>query len=304
MFKVILYYYYLEIKDVDKFLKQHLNFFEGLDIKGRIIISQEGINGTLSGLEEDVDNYMNFVKEDLGLEKINFKIDDCDSHVFPKLSIKIKPELCNLSLNENIDPTQLTGKHLNPKLFYDMMLDPNTVIIDARNDYEFNLGHFKGAINPKIKHFRDLPKWLDENIDKFKNKNVLTYCTGGVRCEKFSGYMIKKGIKNVFQLDGGIVSYRDDPKTRGKLWKGKCYVFDQRISIPINKINPEVVGKDYISGEPCERYINCSNPKCNKHILLTIENDKRLKGACSQVCLEIVNDSIKNKETEIYKRAP
>lgn len=304
MFKVILYYYYLEIKDVDKFLKQHLNFFEGLDIKGRIIISEEGINGTLSGLEEDVDNYMNFVKEDLGLEKINFKIDDCDSHVFPKLSIKIKPELCNLSLNENIDPTQLTGKHLNPKLFYDMMLDPSTVIIDARNDYEFNLGHFKGAINPKINHFRDLPKWFDENIDKFKNKNVLTYCTGGVRCEKFSGYMIKKGIKNVFQLDGGIVSYRDDPKTRGKLWKGKCYVFDQRISIPINKINPEVVGKDYISGEPCERYINCSNPKCNKHILLTIENDKRLKGTCSQVCLEIVNDSIKNKETEIYKRAP
>ena len=304
MFKVILYYYYLEIKDVDKFLKQHLNFFEGLDIKGRIIISQEGINGTLSGLEEDVDNYMNFVKEDLGLEKINFKIDDCDSHVFPKLSIKIKPELCNLSLNENIDPTQLTGKHLNPKLFYDMMLDPSTVIIDARNDYEFNLGHFKGAINPKINHFRDLPKWFDENIDKFKNKNVLTYCTGGVRCEKFSGYMIKKGIKNVFQLDGGIVSYRDDPKTRGKLWKGKCYVFDQRISIPINKINPEVVGKDYISGEPCERYINCSNPKCNKHILLTIENDKRLKGTCSQVCLEIVNDSIKNKETEIHKRAP
>ncbi len=304
MFKVILYYYYLEIKDVDKFLKQHLNFFEGLDIKGRIIISQEGINGTLSGLEEDVDNYMNFVKEDLGLEKINFKIDDCDSHVFPKLSIKIKPELCNLSLNENIDPTQLTGKHLNPKLFYDMMLDPSTVIIDARNDYEFNLGHFKGAINPKINHFRDLPKWFDENIDKFKNKNVLTYCTGGVRCEKFSGYMIKKGIKNVFQLDGGIVSYRDDPKTMGKLWKGKCYVFDQRISIPINKINPEVVGKDYISGEPCERYINCSNPKCNKHILLTIENDKRLKGTCSQVCLEIVNDSIKNKETEIYKRAP
>ncbi len=176
------------------------------------------------------------------------------------------------------------GKHLKPAEFYEKMQDPNTIVLDARNDYEYDLGHFRGAVRPDIEAFRELPEWIEENKDMLEGKQILTYCTGGVRCEKFSGWLMKQGFEDVSQLDGGIVTYGKDPEVQGKLWDGQCYVFDERISVPVNRVEHVIVGKDYFTGEPCERYVNCANPSCNKKMICTPENEYKYMRNCDHEC--------------------
>jgi len=213
-----------------------------------------------------------------------FKIDEADGHAFKKMHVRHKKELVNLSLEDDVDPLKLTGKHLKPAEFYEKMQDPETIVIDARNDYEYDLGHFRGAIKPEIETFRELPQWIKENKDKLEGKKILTYCTGGVRCEKFSGWLMKEGFEDVSQLDGGIVTYGKDPEVQGELWDGQCYVFDQRISVPVNQKEHVIVGRDFFTGEPCERYVNCANPECNRKMLCSEENEEKYMRSCSHEC--------------------
>ena len=128
-----------------------------------------------------------------------------------------------------MNPIELTGNYLSPKEFLRAMQDENTVVLDARNDYEYDLGHFRGAIRPDIRNFRELPQWVRDNKDQFEDKKILTYCTGGIRCEKFSGWLLEEGFEDVGQLHGGIVTYGKDPEVQGELWDGQMYVFDERI---------------------------------------------------------------------------
>src|SRR5574340_1008627 len=137
---------------------------------------------------------------------------------------------------DDINPLELTGAYLSPKEFKEAMLDDNTVVIDARNDYEFDLGHFRGAVRPDIRNFRELPQWMRDHKEEFLEKRVFTYCTAGIRCEKFSGWLVREGFKDVGQLHGGIATYGKDPEVRGDLWDGKMYVFDSRIAVPITKM--------------------------------------------------------------------
>ncbi|HAV95417.1 MAG TPA: hypothetical protein DCW64_06970, partial [Lactococcus lactis] len=185
---------------------------------------------------------------------------------------------------DDVNPLELTGAYLDPKEFREAMLDENTVVIDARNDYEFDLGHFRGAIRPEIRSFRELPQWIRDNKEQFMEKRVLTYCTGGIRCEKFSGWLVREGFKDVGQLHGGIATYGKDPEVQGDLWDGQMYVFDSRIAVPINQKEHVIVGRDWFDGSPCERYINCGNPECNRQMLASEENESKYLGACSHEC--------------------
>lgn len=283
-YQVLLYYLYTNINDPETFKNQHLSYCQELGVLGRIIVATEGINGTISGTIEQTNQYMNDLKSDERFKDLMFKVDLAVGHAFDKISIKVKKELVNLSLEDDVNPLELTGNYLKPKAFYDAMLEPNTVLIDARNDYEFDLGHFRGALRPNIRNFRDLPQWIKENEALLEGKKILTYCTGGVRCEKFSGWLKKEGHQDVSQLHGGIHTYGSDEETKGVLWDGKMYVFDNRISVPINQIEEVIVGKDYFDGTPCERYINCANPECNKQIITSEANEHRYLGACSEKC--------------------
>ena len=193
-------------------------------------------------------------------------------------------------MEEDIDPRQLTGNYLEPQAFRDALLDEDTVVIDARNDYEYDLGHFRGAIRPEIHNFRELPEWIRENKEKFMDKKIVTYCTGGIRCEKFSGWLLREGFEDVAQLHGGIAAYGKDEETRGELWDGKMYVFDERISVEINQVDKQVIGKEWFDGTPCERYINCSNPECNRQMLVSEENEEKYLGACSIACAQHPNN--------------
>jgi len=283
-YRILLYYHYTTIEEPEVFAKQHLAFCKSLELKGRILVANEGINGTVSGTEEQTDAYMAAMNADPLFQGIVFKIDESDKHAFRKMFVRPRPELVNLSLEDDINPRELTGKHVAPADFLEQMQQDNTVIIDARNTYEYDVGHFEGAIRPDVETFRELPDWIRENKELLEGKRILTYCTGGIRCEKFSGWLVREGYDDVGQLHGGIVSYGKDPVAKGQLWNGQCYVFDDRLTVPINQVNPVIVGKDHYTGEPCERYVNCANPVCNKQILASEENEHKHLGGCTIEC--------------------
>lgn len=283
-YRVLLYYHYVDLDDLPRFRGEHYRLCKEIGLLGRIIVAKEGINGTVSGTIEQTQAYMDAMHADARFKDMPFKMDYENDHAFKKLHVRIKPELVNLGLENDVNPLELTGNYLKPTEFYEAMQDDNTIVIDARNDYEYDLGHFRGAIRPDIEVFRDLPEWIEENKEILEGKKILTYCTGGVRCEKFSGWLKQEGYEDVNQLEGGIVTYGYDETVQGKLWDGMCYVFDNRISVPINRVDHKIVGKDYITGEPCERYVNCANPFCNKQILMSEETEYKYLRSCSHEC--------------------
>jgi len=282
--QILLYYHYVKIEDPETLREEHLTYCKNIGLLGRVFISHEGINGTVSGTIEQTDRYMKMMEEHPYFHDIDFKVDQSDQNVFKKMHVRFKNELVNFSLEDDINPLEITGKHVEPIEFFEGLKDPNTIVIDARNTYEYDIGHFRGAIRPEISTFRELPMWIKQHKEMLKGKKILTYCTGGVRCEKFSGWLKKEGYEDVGQLHGGIVTYGKDSHVKGALWDGNCYVFDQRLSVPINRVEHVIVGRDHFTGEPCERYINCSNPECNKQIIASEASERLHLGGCCKAC--------------------
>lgn len=283
-YRVLLYYKYVHIEDPVQFAEEHLAFCKEKGLKGRILVGTEGINGTCSGTIEQTDAYMEKLTSDERFSDIVFKIDEADGHAFKKMHVRPRKEIVNLSLEDDINPNEVTGKRLSPEEWFKQMQEEDTIVIDARNDYEYDLGHFRGAVRPDIENFRDLPQWMRENKEMFEGKKILTYCTGGIRCEKFSGWLVREGYEDVSQLHGGIAVYGKDPVAKGQLWDGQMYVFDERIAVPINQVEQVIVGRDHFDGEPCERYVNCANPECNAKIICSEENEHVYMRSCSDEC--------------------
>lgn len=303
-YRVLLYYNYTEIENPEQFAKEHLALCKSLGLKGRILVAEEGINGTASGTIEATQQYMDWMHNDERFKDTWFKIDESEGHAFRKMFVRPRKELVALNLEEDVDPLRLTGEYLDPKAFKEALLDEDTIVLDARNDYEYDLGHFRGAIRPDIRNFRELPEWIRENKEKFMDKKVVTYCTGGIRCEKFSGWLLREGVENVAQLHGGIATYGKDPEVKGEMWDGKMYVFDDRISVEINQVDKQIIGKDWFDGTPCERYINCGNPSCNRQIITSEENEaKHLGGCCYDCAASETNRYIKRNGISEEERA-
>lgn len=175
-YRVLLYYKYVHIDNSEQFAADHLKFCKELGLKGRILVASEGINGTVSGTVEQTERYMNEMKNDPRFEDMVFKIDEAEGHAFKKMHVRHRDELVTLRLEDDIDPNELTGRYLEPKEFYEAMQQEDTIVVDARNDYEYDLGHFRGAIRPDIKAFRELPEWIQNNKEKLEGKKILTYC--------------------------------------------------------------------------------------------------------------------------------
>lgn len=286
-YRILLYYKYVSIPDYEAFASEHLQFCKDLGLKGRILIAAEGINGTVSGTVQQTDRYMDELRSNPLFSDIVFKIDESEEHAFRKMFVRPRKELVTFRLNENIDPNQVSGKRLNPKQFYEQLQEEDVIVLDGRNNYEYDIGHFRNAIRPDVESFRDFPEWIRENLSQFKDKPVLTYCTGGIRCEKLSGFLLKEGFKNVSQLDGGIVTYGKDPEVQGRLFDGKCYVFDERISVPVNRTEEDIiVGKCHHCGKPEDRYINCADDYCHLQHICCEECEEQHRSYCSDSCEE------------------
>lgn len=281
MVKVLLYYKFINLDDPKALRDAQFEFCKAHNLKGRILISQEGLNGTVSGIEDQIEAYKIFTEEAIG--KVEWKESFADVDVFPKLRVVVRDEIVTFKHKVDlkkaanyIEPEELKNLYETGKDF---------IIVDGRNEYEARIGKFKNAIVPKINAFRDFPSWFEENRELFKGKLVITYCTGGIRCEKLSAYLVEQGIDDVQQLHGGIVKYGE--VTGGKDFEGTCYVFDHRIHVPVNSINPEIISKCHHCGKKIARYINCCNAECNKQIICCKECDAKFAGGCSEECKKL-----------------
>ena len=288
-FQVLLYYRYVAIEDPESYVKSHRELCENLNLRGRIIVGAEGINGTVSGSTDETNRYIEEMKASPLTSEMEFKIDPADYHVFPKLSIKLRTEIVSLGLeNESdINPNETTGERLSPREFYEAMQEDDVILIDGRNDYEAALGHFKGAVCPEIGNFREFPDWLKENADDLKGKKILTYCTGGIRCEKLSGLIRSEGFDDVYQLDGGIVKYSKDPEVQGRDFDGLCYVFDQRVGVEVNHTNTrKIISHCRYCGTEEPHFGNCKWPDCNEQIFVCPDCREEHGLFCGENCRE------------------
>ncbi len=289
-YSVLLYYCYSEIEDPEAFREAHHLMCLELNLRGRIIIAPEGLNGTVSGLIADCEAYMDAVKSDPNFSDIEFKIDYLDEHAFTKLHVRVKPEIVHSTIT--INPRKKTGEYIEPDDFRKLLKEKpeDILILDVRSNYEHHVGKFKNAVTLDMENFREFPEKVKE-LEKYKDKKIITYCTGGIKCEKASAYLLEQGFENVNQLHGGIIKY--GMEAEGEDFEGKCYVFDNRIVKDVNTVNPKVISRCYVTGEPTDRMVNCANPHCNLHIPMSEEGAEVFNGCCSEACS-------KNPDTRPY----
>lgn len=293
MFTVLLYYKYVNIKNPEDFKLSQTDLCKKLGLKGRIIISSEGINGTIGGNKKATKEYINETEKYPGIGEVDWKISESKEDPFPRLRVVVRDEIVTLGVKKNKKKDvnlQNKANYIEPdelKNLYDKGED--FIIIDARNEYEGRIGKFKNAIVPNIEAFRQFPEFV-ETIKDLKDKQIVTYCTGGIRCEKASAYLREQGFTNVRQLHGGIHEYSE--KAKGKNFEGEMYVFDARINIKVNHENPTIVSKCLHCNESITRYINCANKLCNKQIVCCEKCQNEKKSTCSDKCRIILQSKV------------
>ena len=211
-----------------------LEIESGNDLSGLLIFASEGINGTICAKKNVIDIVINLLNKYIDNRNLNIKVNFSKNKVFKKLKIKIKKEIVTMGVNE-IYPSQDSGTYVNSANWNKLIKNQNTIVIDTRNHYEVSIGTFQNSINPNTRNFSEFPKWVDDHLDThLENKestNIAMFCTGGIRCEKATSLLKKKGYKNIYHLQGGILQYLDDIPKEENLFEGECYVFDKRVAL-------------------------------------------------------------------------
>ncbi len=235
-FKVAAMYRFVPIEDIHA-LRAEIYAFTDENVPsicGTLLLAPEGINGTIAAHPQDMDKMVNFLQEKLGIltaeTACEFKYSHATEQPFNRFKVRPKKELITLRKPE-ANPHERVGTYVEPKDWNDLINDPDVILVDTRNDYETKVGIFDGAIDPDIKIFTEFPEWVEENLDPAKDKKVAMFCTGGIRCEKASAYMLAHGFENVYHLKGGILEYLETIPADESTWKGDCFVFDQRVSV-------------------------------------------------------------------------
>ena len=227
-YQIITFYEFKRLENLPEIQSALKSVMSALDVKGTIIIAGEGFNATVSGLQEDIKSFIKVI-EKIFQTTLTYKSSFHAERPFLKVKVRIKNEI--VSLRQKVEIEKGIGTHTKPADWNKIISDENTIILDTRNDYEVEIGTFKGAINPNIEKFSDLPKFIGENPEVFENKRIAMFCTGGIRCEKFAPFMKQLGFEEVFQLEGGILKYLEETPENESLWEGECFVFDDRIAV-------------------------------------------------------------------------
>lgn len=290
-FQILLFYKYVFINNPEEVSSWLRALCQKFNLKGRLIVATEGLNITLEGQTDKTELFINELETDARFQNIHFKRSVGNGNSFPKLSVKVRPEIVSLNLGVcDIDPNQLTGKYLKPEELHEWIREGKEFyIVDMRNVYEHAIGRFKNSICPPMNNFRDLQKVV-KKLNHLKNEVVLTVCTGGVRCEKASGYLISKGFKNVYQLQGGIVSYME--KYPNEDFEGKLYVFDGRVAMGFYTDDPShiVIGTCKNCKSKSENVVDCRIRGCNGQFILcdfcqNKQEEKKGMTYCPDGCL-------------------
>ena len=208
-------------------------FLDSLNIRGTLLLAREGVNGTIAGDNDSIMKSLDYLQKDKRLVGLEYKFSYSEKPPFKRLKVKLKKEIVTLGVSD-IDPTFSSGTYVKPADWNKLINDPDVVLIDTRNNYEFEIGSFKGSINPNTETFREFPAYTKNNLEKYRDKKIAMFCTGGIRCEKSTAYLKSKGFENVFHLQGGILKYLEEVKEDESLWEGECFVFDDRVAVKHN----------------------------------------------------------------------
>lgn len=284
---ILLYYKYVSINNPHEIMSWQRRLCTRLKLKGRILIGKEGINGTVGGDTAATNEYKKEFLSHTLFTGTDIKESPGSAEDFPRLVVRVRDEVVSLGIDgESLKPS---GKetHLSPDQVHELLnKNPDDlVILDARNNYESRIGKFKNAITPDITRFRDFPDYIDSHADQLKDKTVLMYCTGGIRCERASTYLQNKKVaKQVFQISGGICRYVE--KYPDGYFRGKNYVFDERVAV---KANDDVLSNCDLCDSSCDIYANCMNAECNKHFIACSTCRKNLDTCCSTKCFTLLS---------------
>lgn len=283
------FYCYFKIEEPKIFRDQLYKDFTALSVLGRIYLAHEGINAQISLPTANMDAFRNYLYaiEPLNGLRLNIAVDD-DGKSFYVLDIKTRSKIVADGIDDASFDMANKGKYVNAEQFNDLTSDPDTVVIDMRNHYEFEVGHFEKAIEIPSDTFREQLPMAADMMNEDKEKNIIMYCTGGIRCEKASAYMLHKGFKNVFHLEGGIINYVNQVKEKGldNKFHGKNFVFDQRLG---ERVTEEIISCCHQCGKPADTHVNCVNDACHLLFIQCDECKEKMEGTCSKECHEFIH---------------
>lgn len=290
MYIVLLYYKIVSIQHPDRVVRMHKEVCKALQLKGRILIGKDGINGTVAGSAEQIRLYKEYTNTHRLFKDIDFKESVSEECPFPKLQVKVRDEIITTDTREQFNLCQ-RGNHVNRDTFHQWLVDQeDMVLLDMRNDYEWEIGRFVNSVRPPMKYFRDLKDSMDF-YEQFKGKKIVMFCTGGIRCEPASAYFISHGFdpKDLYQLEGGIVKYAEKYGNEG-YYEGKCFVFDDRMAVSVGEKETRIVGTCHHCDGASDIYRNCLNRFCNKLFIGCGDCTASFENTCSEECKKIVGD--------------
>jgi UPF0176 protein len=283
------FYHYFPIPDPQAFRDELYRRFNSLKVFGRIYVAHEGINAQLSVPTPNFEQFKSELYSFPSLDqlRLNIAVDD-DGKSFWVLKIKVRPKIVADGINDPAFDMSRKGKYVDAEAFNKFTEDPDTVVIDMRNHYEFEVGHFEHAIEVPSDTFREQLPMSAEMMKDHKEKPIIMYCTGGIRCEKASAYLLHKGFNNVYHLEGGIIHYANTVKEKGltNKFKGKNFVFDDRLG---ERISDEIISKCHQCGQPADTHTNCSNSACHLLFIQCEACAQRYGGCCSEACHQVIN---------------
>lgn len=296
----ISFYCYFKIDDPVAFRNLLYRELEQLGVLGRIYIAHEGINAQVSLPKKNWEAFKTYLYsiEPLNGVRLNAAVND-DGKSFYVLDIKVRHKIVADGIDDPSFNMEQRGRYVNAELFNELTNDPDTVVIDMRNHYEYEVGHFENAIEIPSDTFREQLPMAVDMMQEQKDKNIIMYCTGGIRCEKASAFMLHKGFKNVFHLEGGIIHYTNQVKQKGLPNKfiGKNFVFDERLG---ERITNDIIARCHQCGKPCDTHVNCANDACHLLFLQCSECRQTFEGCCSQECLDFIHLPME-KQKELRK---
>lgn len=292
----ISFYQYAKLGNPQLFRDHLYLHLEPLGVFGRVYVANEGINAQISLPKDNLDAFRTALDDITFLKgiRLNIAVDD-DGKSFYKLKILVKNKILADGLHDETFDVTKKGQHVSAEQFNELHDDNDTIVIDMRNHYETEVGHFEKAVTPDVDTFRDSLPIIEEMLEPHREKNVLMYCTGGIRCEKASAYFKHKGFENVYQLEGGIIKYAQDIKAKGleNRFRGKNFVFDERLG---ERISEEIISNCHQCGKPCDTHTNCQNVACNLLFLQCEECSTEHEGCCSSECKDIIHLPIEEQK--------
>lgn len=229
-YRVAALYKFTSLPDYSRLREPLQNICDLFEIKGTLLLAEEGLNGTVAGEEASIAKLIDFLRADPRLSDLDVKYSAAEDMPFYRMKVRLKREIVTMGV-DGVDPNKTVGTYVDPSDWNELISDPDTILIDTRNDYEVGIGTFQGAVNPNTKTFREFPDWVEANRDSINKPKVAMFCTGGIRCEKASSFMLENGFDDVYHLKGGILKYLETQPESQSLWKGDCFVFDQRVAV-------------------------------------------------------------------------